>query len=63
MKSKIIYILTGLLFLTSQSCKDELSGITNTNRPRFNRSQEKPVSIVLLKEVFISMASVDIMGQ
>ncbi len=33
MKSKIVFILMGMLLLTGQSCKDELSSITNTNAP------------------------------
>ncbi|HOX82239.1 MAG TPA: RagB/SusD family nutrient uptake outer membrane protein [Chryseolinea sp.] len=33
MKSKILFILAGMLLLIVQSCKDELSGITNTNAP------------------------------
>jgi len=33
MKSKIVYFLIGLLLFTTQSCKEELADITNTNAP------------------------------
>ena len=33
MKTKIIYFFLGVFLLTTQSCKDELSDITNTNAP------------------------------